>query len=362
MQVRFLLILFSFSLPLNLLAQENFYSFLTDKKFNSPEDLIGYNFVPNEMEIPSEGKEELGPGEYSFGISRNNLYVAGESMQGVYSINNFNTTEYGYKLTLINARDPRQQGHLKVILVGPNYVDALVFKKSTNEKEIIFFLPQMNDEMAAEDKAFFTDRTEIEVMAADSIWGTKVYPFFRIYDNGNIHERLQYKDSTWISFVEEIEIIEKIKETKKPKVKKEKKKKKKGDFNIETGMYETEESEQEISDELESEDDMVEDELEEAIEIDQDTLMPKVKTKIIKKYFIDLHTKNTNKEGNTETINQRFSIKKIKEREDEQAELKQERFQIEFETNKGLMYLYLTGNRRISSVEMIGEKYLMRGH
>ena len=116
------------------LQAQSMFSYITDKRFKDPSDLVGYNFVPNFMEIPDETEGDLDPGDYSFGISQNNLYVQGEEISGVYSLNNINPTEYGYKLLLMNARDPRIQGHLKVILNKYAQVDALVFKRSGKGK------------------------------------------------------------------------------------------------------------------------------------------------------------------------------------------------------------------------------------
>ena len=348
-----LLFLFYIGLTNALFAQD--YTYLTDKKFSDPTELVGYNFVPNQLEIPNEGTEDLEPDEYSFGVSLNNLYVSGRDIGGVYNVNSINTTEYGFKLSLVNARDPLQQGHLKIILIGKNYVDALVFKKSSDTKELIFFLPQLSDEKAAMDKAYYTDRREIELLEVDSIWGTTIYPFFRVYDKGNVHERLMYSDSVTISFVEEIEIIEKIKKQKKEKGKK----KDKGNFNIETGLYEGETAIEEVEEEQEILEEEV-DETQKETEATTDTDVEK-KIKIIKKYYIDVQTLLST-DGTENKQVKRYAIKKVTEREDESAEKGQERFQIELETNKGLMYLYLSHNRKISSFELFDQRYLMRGH
>ncbi|MEL6926485.1 MAG: hypothetical protein AAFO94_20755, partial [Bacteroidota bacterium] len=148
-----------------ILAQaQEMYTFTSDRMFKDPADLVGYNFVPSEMEVPDEYKENLEPGEYSFGVSQNNLYVKGEGIDGVYSMNNINPTEYGYKLNLMNARDPRIQGHLKVILNRYFQVDALVFKRSKQDKEIIFFNGLLTKEEDEEKREFYTDRWETKVI------------------------------------------------------------------------------------------------------------------------------------------------------------------------------------------------------
>ena len=70
MKIKFLL--FFLGICFFLPAQEQ-YSYISDKKFKDPSDLIGYNFFPSFMEIRDEREEELSPGKYSFGITLNNL-------------------------------------------------------------------------------------------------------------------------------------------------------------------------------------------------------------------------------------------------------------------------------------------------
>lgn len=349
MKKQFLLFILVFGIS-HLWAQGDFYSYLTDKKFNSPDDLIGYNFTPSQLEIPNEGSQELGPGEYSFGISQNNLYVSGEGIKGLYNVNNINTTEYGFILSLLNARDPRQQGHLKVILVGKGYVDALVFKKSSDDGEIIFLLPEKPQEVKESDKQFYTSINRTEILQTDSIWGTQIYPYFRVYNPGNIHQKMQYSDSTYIDFVEEIQITEKIKSPKKNKPSKAKKKKKNTEEMVESIEDETMELPKTAP--LSTVDSLTQDSL---------PLLEK-KIKITKQYFIDLHTMELSEEGVSEYKITRYSVKNWKEREDEAAGAMDDRYQVEFETNKGPIYLYITGRRTFSKLEIGSEQYLMQGY
>ena len=119
---------------------------------------------------------------------------------------------------LMNARDPTIQGHLKVILNKRAQVDALVFKRSNKEAEIIFFNAQMPDQLWNRELDYFTSKYDYEVVETDSLWGEKFYPFMRIHqDEGGIQERLQMSDSTSIEFIEKITIVEKKKKKKKSK-------------------------------------------------------------------------------------------------------------------------------------------------
>jgi len=373
-----LLLLFTFCIS-TAFAQSSFYTYLTDKKFRDQTDLFGYNFVPNKLEIPNDRDEELGAGEYTFGVTRSNLYVEGEEITGVYNVNNISPTEYGFKMTLMNSRDPRLQGHLKIILVNKVYVDALVFKASKDDPEMIFMLPEMNDALWENEKSYFTDKYETELEYETDVWGTTIRPFFRNQMSGNkAQERLQMKDSTYISFIEETKTIDKTKPVKAEKPKREKRKKKK-DVNIETGeipdellseegeeIAEEEEEEEEGMDAYPDDEDDYPDE-EEANEMeeemdDEEVAEDNRKIKVITEYYIEVRTVRTLKDGTIDDSVERFKVKDTKEREDESATGGQERFQIEFDTNRGPMHLYLTGKRTISSFEVGGERYLMRGH
>ncbi|HMG14188.1 MAG TPA: hypothetical protein VK590_02005, partial [Saprospiraceae bacterium] len=206
------------------------YSYVSDRKFKDPTDLLGYNFRPFRWEIKDEKEENITAGSYSFGITQSNLYVDGKDIKGVYSINNINPTKFGYQLVLMNARNPALQGHLKVVLNAKRQVEALIFKRSTKEKEIIFHLPILTEEQRTKEEQYFTDKNELKIENADSIWGRIIRPFLVSYNENGIQDKIIPTDSVLIKFETRTTIIEKkIKEKKPPKPKKEKKNIKKED-------------------------------------------------------------------------------------------------------------------------------------
>ncbi|HHS95300.1 MAG TPA: hypothetical protein ENJ45_01830 [Phaeodactylibacter sp.] len=392
---------------------------MTDRIFKDQLDLYGYNFVPNQMEIPNESQEELRMGEYTFGILGSNLYVDGKGIKGVYSVNNITPTDYGYKLTLMNARDPTVQGHLKIILTQYGHADALVFKRSTKDKEIIFFLPETPKKLRLKERDFFTDRWEMPLEDIDNLWGQTFRPFLRIHHDDNIQERLQFRDSTSISFIEKVTKIEK-KQRKKKKKKKEEMKME----NIELGIpddemeeevvaVETSEPEPETKEEPKPKakpkarsarkrqkfggyqstrtyEDTEEEEVEtlvvkkpkekikptpqqkEADAMEETPDSPEAsneenteekKYKIKREYFVQLKTRLYYDDDTSEDIVKLYPVKKIVEREDETAAWDEDKYQLEISLKKGKpIYLYLTTERTISSVEIDGKTYLMRGH
>ena len=309
------------------------YSYITDRVFDGPESFFGYDFKPSTMEIPDEYKNEIDPGDYSFGVTSRNLYVEGEDIGGVYSMNNIAPTEYGYKIATMNTRDARIQGHLKIIMNRRGQVNALIFRRSQKDPEIIFTLPEVDEDMNEAETEYFTDLREMKIENADSIWGTTIYPFLRIHQQSSIQERLFDYDSTFVNFEEIISIEEKIKKLKQPKKKKKK-------------------TDQEELEEFENE--------ELGIEISKDSV--DIKRKITKTYFLNL-TQLIRYQDDTEKIEkERYEITKVNEREDETAKGNEERFQIEYTTKKGIpVYLYLNENRQVSSIEIGDKLYLMRG-
>ncbi len=333
-------------------AQDNF-TYITDRKFYGPEDLIGYDFRPAFIQYQDEEEKKLSPGSYSFGISRNNLYVDGEGIKGVYSVNNINPTEYGYKLLLMNARDPTLQGHLKVVLTKYAQVEALVFKRSNKEKEIVFFQAQMPDKLWENEKAFFTYKYDFKVTNPDSLWGEKFYPFLRIHqDQRGIQERLQMGDSTSIEFVEKITVIEK-------KKKKKDRKNKKGEVeetvleNVEGIAIEADPGAIPPIEVVENDTLPIEEQLE------------TVKVKIVKEYFVKVRSLLAYDDGTTEDKTWEIPVKKkFTEYQRRTTEPNLEPFEFVLAgVKKGEdISIFLTKKRTISSINIGGKKYLMRGH
>ncbi|MBK9017768.1 MAG: hypothetical protein IPM82_29045 [Saprospiraceae bacterium] len=309
------------------------HSYLSDRRFYTPDELIGYDFKPSVKEVPNERQEELTPGQYSFGITHTNLYVKGEGLEGVYNINNMQPEDYGFKLTLMNARDARLQGHLKVILNKYGMVETLIFRRSPSDKETIFYLPAIPGKLKDEEKAYFTDRGELVFEEPDSIWGKKFYPFFRVHTLDKVQERLRMKDSTSISFVEEITIEEK-------EVKKKKKDKDSAAATVDS------------------------------LAVDAATLpvdstaaaSPDKKVKITKEYFVVVRSIVQFEDGMREDKSWKHQVKRVSVKEDEQAGAQEERFQWEFVNDKKeKIVLYLNGDHTVSSMIIEDKKYLMRG-
>lgn len=341
-------------LSVTILEAQYGYTYISDRRFYRVEDLVGYDFRPSKKEIPNVSEEDLNPGEYSFGISFNNLFVEGEGVRGVYNINNISPTEYGYKLLLINARDARLQGHLKVIMNKYNMVEALIFKRSPKEEETIYYLEPISKKLNERERNYFTDRGEMIIEKTDSLWGKTIYPFIRIHLDRNVQEPLDLGDSTSISFVREIVVELKEKEKKK--------KGKKGKEEVAEEEVEQVEIDSMQVDSLSDRPAPYEPPLGVVLYELDEKYVDKSKYKITKEYFVVVRSILQYEDGMKEDKTWKYPIKKVVEREDELAKMHEERFQVEFTSPKAEgIYLYLTGDKTVSTFEVENQMFLMRG-
>ena len=403
-------LVFCFVSILCLQAQpKDYYTYLTDKRFKNAEELFGYTFVPSLMEIPEPGQTQAGEqtkiaaGSYKFGVTRGNLFVKGEGIDGVHNINQINTTDYGYQLVLMNARDPKQQGHLKIIMLK-NFVDALVFKANTNDTEIVFLLPEIDKGLNDSEKNYFTDKTEEEMEFEEDIWGKELKPFFKTVMPKRSYQRLRKSDDVRISFVETEKIIEKGKKNKNdvilavsepvapvPAIKEsepepviedivEEEEEKDDGFPsyFKVKQKETEPVEEEAiaeSEVIEMPEEVQEEEedlfaapekLEEVQESKKARKNKKDETKdkkvkIVMEYDIIINDFVYNDDGTKEPTETILKVKDWKLRQDDSASDSNEVYQMELETNKGSMFIYLSGSMKITKIEHGPINYIMRG-
>lgn len=377
MRVRFFVFFLSFAFCVT--AQEQ-YSYITERIFDDQTDLIGYNFRPYKMDVPGNYEPiKIDPGSYSFGVTRGRLYVNGDNrIAGIYEISNIEAARYGYIVNLIDPRNPASWGHLKVVINKYAEAEAIVFKKASKAAEIIFHLPDAQKEHLKYEQNFYTDIGEVQINELDSLWGKTFVPYIKIDNKSRIQNRLYESDSTTITFEEIIKIKEK--KQKKKKVKKEKGKKKKkrgrrGKKKKEENPTEKEETEEESEEEGEEEydeeyDEEYYDEDEEYYEEEEENTTPKVEEpieekpkKVSKSYFVVVKTKLYFDDGKTEDKVWEFPVKKIEERVDEFAKKGEEKYQIAVRTRgRKELYLYLKDDRTVSSFELNGDRYYMRGH
>ncbi len=346
------------------------------------------------MEVPGNyDPTMIEAGDYSFGVTRSRLYVNGSrEIAGLYEVNNIEPTNYGYRILLLNPRNPSNRGHLKVILNKYGEAEAVVFKRASKAEEIIFHLPDAKKSDLNQEEKYFTDLGEKIVEHPDSLWGEQFFPYIRVDQKASIQGRIYEADSTSISFEEVITIKEKTKKKKKKKAKKPKKEKKKkkrkkrkekveeeeeewgsiAEMNAEAEKVE--EKEEEVEEEVAEEKlpEPVKEELPEVMEEDEAaapaTLQSEeeevvVKRKITKDYYVKVKMISKKEDGTMEEKNFTYPVKGVEEREDASAKGGEERFQLAFKSKgKKELYLYLNGDRTVSSMEIDGVKYLMRGH
>lgn len=310
-------------------AQFVSYTYVSDRKFQDPTDLIGWQFRPSELEIPDTRKSKFGPGEYSFGITQNNLFIEGPEIAGVYSINNINPAEYGYILNLMNARNPTLQGHLKVILNKYRQADAVIYKRSPNDKEIIFWLPLLSQKEYDTKGEWYTDRRELMLLHVDSIWGASIMPFLLIDLQSDKQQILSIDDSTSFRFTREIEHTLKKKKLKKKEV--------------------------DIIDSLQL---TIEDLLADSTLLAESGA--RIETDIVD--YLTFKTRILFDDGGTEWVEKRLEIKGIDEKVDKNAAEGGEKYLWEVTLRNGeIIHVFLDTWRHVSSIEWGPHLYLMRG-
>ena len=185
------------------------YSYITDRTFTSPDQLMGYDFKPARRELSGGEPEEIPVGKYSFGVTQNNLYVEGPGIRGVYSVNQTDQTEYGFLMKTMNARDPTIQGHLKIVTDDVGYVEGLIFKRSNDDDEVMFFLRVIPPEVDSLEAEYFTDLGEEQIHGIDSLWtDVEVRPFFRVYQESGVQQRVAPADSVYINFYKVVTVEE----------------------------------------------------------------------------------------------------------------------------------------------------------
>ncbi len=179
------------------------YSYITDRRFRQVEDLLGYTFKPNKLLNHKRGTDRnLNPKDIAFSVSQNYLYITSENEStkdvGAYSVVSINPAKFGYKLQLMNARNPTQQGHLKVILNDLDQVDALIFKKGGKAEEIIYYQAAISERVNNREEDYFSDLGEHFINDPELMWNDmEVRPFMV---TGEKQDRVAMRDSLCFTF------------------------------------------------------------------------------------------------------------------------------------------------------------------
>lgn len=188
---------------LSLFAQaQKEFTYVSDKKFKTSDELLNYAFLPNEMEdTKAASKKSLVAGAVVFQLTAGYLKVKDGETESSYNVNAINPEKYGFKADLMNARNPTEQGHLKVILTDRGYVDALVFKKDRKSPEVVYYQASPNPKTLARDTKYFTDKTDVNMSNLIYLFPKVVRPYFkqegeqaRIYPKDSVEFRFYEKE------------------------------------------------------------------------------------------------------------------------------------------------------------------------
>jgi hypothetical protein len=185
------------------------YTYHNDHRFWDTDDIIGYTFVVGARENPpSSAIKKLRAGEVVFKVMRDYLYITEGSAEVKYSVNQITAEKYGFKLHLMDARNPSIQGHVKVVLDEMKFVRSLIFKKSREEKEVIFHLLEPTKQIIKTDAKYFTHKDSAVLKTKETFWKKSFRPFFEV--SGTQH-RLYTEDSLTVSFTKDTVITKKAK-------------------------------------------------------------------------------------------------------------------------------------------------------
>ena len=215
MQKHIFLLLF---LGINLVAwaQQNtkIYTYHNDHKVWNTDDVIGCTFVPAERES-SDGKgnmqgraTRLAAGEVVIKVMRDYLYVTQNGEEVKFSVNQITTEKYGFKLALMDARNPSLQGHLKIIRDENRYVRDLIFKRSREEKEVVFRQAEPDKRTEQDYTKYFTNKDSVKLETKEAFWKKTFRPFFQVSAS---QTRLYKDDDLSISFTQDTVIVKKAK-------------------------------------------------------------------------------------------------------------------------------------------------------
>lgn len=293
------------------------YSYISDRKFNNSEYLLGYEFRPSKIIHMDTTETALNAGSYSFKIDARNIIVKGEGIAGQYSFSHITPTEYGYKIFHRNLLNSLVKGHIKVILNSKYQAQALIFRRSPKDPEIIFELPRLTDSQVIHEQNYFTDIRDLRIEHSDSIWGERIYPFFELKGRNGEQKRLFQSDNVFIDFEKLIHVEEKVKKVAFSKVKQM--------------VNKGEEQETE-----------------------------RIKQKITETYFFNFKSNMRNAEGRREFKTKRYEIAEVITHENPNS--KKKRYQLEFVNKyKVPIVIDLDINRNVRSMLIEGEIYRMRG-
>lgn len=390
------LVLFLF-LGLSLQAQKKiYYTYVSDRTFTEPHELYGYTLVPNEWEDANGRRGKLSPGEVTFSVVRGYLRVTGGKAEGLYGVNRIEREGNRIiRVSLLDAKDPANQGSLKVILDDNKNIDAYIFRRSRNSDEIIYYQKGLSTQQKARDKKFFTSENQLILAEDADLWGNTIRPFFVLTRSSC--NRIYPEDSVSFKFIEEIDIKTKPEKESREKAKISLAKPAKKDKKKEEVVVEDEfENESEMESEEREEEDFgffkVVDEEEKALEkeleeetateeiIEEDVAeekpaktpkTPKEKVskekapkekrsyKVIYKYN---EWVGDDEDGFMDEKKEELVIKKWKRLTSRYDGDKNTRYVLEITTSKGDIFLYMNERNAISMLEIDGNRYLMRGY
>lgn len=179
------------------------YTYKTDMLFYQDGDLQGFTFYPNEYQHNNEDKNAVKAGDVSIHFTPSMAYFKGISALNTFNIISFNQIKNGYKLDLLDTKNPTFRGSVEIYINAKHQCEGILFFNK-QLGQYAFFLPEKSEFQLEKEAAYFTIKDDYKVSSYADVIGTTIKPYMQVknqYDNFE-YEKIIPKDSIKISFEE----------------------------------------------------------------------------------------------------------------------------------------------------------------
>lgn len=185
------------------------YSYVEDKLFIEPDDLVGYTFAPRQIKLPMHNNPQLlRPQSVLFRITLNQLYLERpleKKKMEVFNIRNIVEVKEGFKISFVPLGNPSQEGYMVIFLNALGQAEGLVLQRGVGDAQEIYYQAFMPPEIVHRDTAYFTSNREKDGSDIVNIWKESFFPYKRLQPLSATFKREQriYPGDSLSFFLEE---------------------------------------------------------------------------------------------------------------------------------------------------------------
>lgn len=190
------------------------YTYVEDKVFTQPDDLVGYTFAPRQFKLPVHNAPQLlRPQSILFRVTLNQLYIEHPLEKGrveVFNIRNIVEVKEGFKISFVPLGSPTQEGYMVVFLNASNQAEGLVIQEAAGDPQIIYYQTSIPPQILERDTAYFTNNREKDGSNIVNIWKESFFPYKRIRPfSGKFEQEQRIYPEDSLSFFFEERLIDK---------------------------------------------------------------------------------------------------------------------------------------------------------